>query len=621
MFDFLKPKQKHSSPMVRTLTSSATETVATIPIVAIAMDEDRGYRFSSEFIERSDDLTSVPFVECINAKLSLSPHLFVSVAIVQAAKAGKTAVLLVAPTVTTDDLTEYEEILTKQGWSLPSEGYQVWRAAPSIIIAVSQGHLGHHQISAVQSINRDSGKSALWQSFVDVAQWAFDQGANDIDYAVNIHDSMSQICFKIDGRYLKPQRWRLPTDTMLQMLGIAWQRGDGGSDATFQQRIEQQCRIEVDLANDVRVRLRWSGMAIDSGPVVTMRLQKLGASSVVKTLEGAGYLPWHLEVYNRVIATRGGMITMAGTVGSGKSVSLAILMGLLPTHIKKVSMEDPVEIDMPDVYQKTISRDLLKTGDGDDAAFSSGTRALFRSAFDTFLLGEIRDRETARVARAVLESGHSLYTTTHAPGVLGIFSRYVSPQIGIPLDVLATPGNVRLNVYQALLPRNCPHCAKSPDDYVSAFNLRGAALTDHQNYLDRFERLYGFDRNLLRLRDSNGCDQCVKPELSELNGFAGRTVAAEMLEPDEAMCDLLLSGNQVGLHRYWRELSNQKFADPDFTGKSAMDVAIYKASLGQVDPREIELQFESFASVEHKRVTRKAKSTMAAVLRTVGATT
>jgi hypothetical protein len=58
----------------------------------------------------------------------------------------------------------------------------------------------------------------------------------------------------------------------------------------------------------------------------------------------------------------------------------------------------------------------------------------------------------------------------------------------------------------------------------------------------------------------------------------------------------------VQLFRYWRELSNSQFDSPDFTGKTAMESAIYKASCGEVDPREIERQFESFVSIEHKRV-------------------
>ena len=619
MFSFLKTRTNiKPGHEVRTLLmpSSAT-TVKPIPKSETVIG---GYRFAAEQLERNEDIASVPFEACINKQLSLSPHLFVAVAVVQMSLLNKTAALLVVSTITVEDIAAFEDLLIKQGWSLPKKGPQVWRTHPSIIMAVSQGYLDSNWTSNHLASGNESGKSALWQTFVDVAQWAFDQGANDIDYVVNLTETMSQVCFKIDGRYLKPKRWCVPTDTMIQMLGIAWQRGDGGSDATFQQRIEQQCRIEIDLAQDVHIRLRWSGMAVDSGPIVTLRVQKLGSSSVVKTLEDAGYMPWHLDVFKRVIQSRSGMTTLAGTVGSGKSVTLAIMMGMLPEHIKKISFEDPVEIDMPGVYQKTIIRDLLKSDGGADAAYSAGVRALFRSALDAFLLGEVRDPESARVARAVLESGHSLFTTTHASNVMGIFSKFASPQVGIPLEVLATPGNVRLNVYQTLLPKTCPHCAKSPDEYIQAFSLKGSELNDFQAYTARVERLYDFDSANLRMRDSRGCPKCFNAEVEALNGFSGRTVTAEMIEPDENICELLMTGNQVSLHRYWRELSNNIYDDPDLTGKTAMEVAVYKASCGIIDPREIELKFESFGSIEHKRTSaRKNRNPVGPTLRAVGA--
>lgn len=586
---------------VRTLASTVTETEkeATESLDRQAWVQIGPYRFAQKGIDRVEDMAYVPFEGGLNSKLSLSSHLSVSVAVIQASKVNKNSVLLIAPSVSLEELNSFVEILSEHGWSLPDNSIGVWRAAPSIIMAVNQGHMGNQQGAGISQ--GDSSKSALWQSFVDVTQWAFDQGANDIDFAVHSHEPMSQVAFKIDGRYLQPERWRLPTDTMVQMLGIAWQRGDGGSDATFQQRIEQQCQLEIDLANNVHVRLRWSGMATDKGPVITLRLQKLGASAMVRTLEGAGYLPWHMDVFHRVLQTKGGLTTLAGTVGSGKSVTTAILMCMLPSHIKKVTFEDPVELDMPGVYQKTIIRDLVQTGEGSNSSFAAGVRALFRSALDVFMLGEIRDPEGARVARAVLESGHSVFTTTHAPSALGIFSKFISPQVGIPVDVLATPGNVRLNVYQSLLAKNCPHCALSPSDYILESKRDSLAVSEHQKYMERFENLYQFDSSKLKFRNANGCVHCFNKDLPALTGFAGRTIACEMVEPDDNMCELLLAGNHVQLFRYWRELSNNKFDSPDFTGKTAMESAIYKASLGEVDPREIERQFESFASIEYKR--------------------
>ena len=337
----------------------------------------------------------------------------------------------------------------------------------------------------------------------------------------------------------------------------------------------------------------------DKGTTVTTRIQRLGDSASIRSLDGAGYLQSHMDILKRVIHSEGGMVVFSGVVGSGKSTSLTSLMTMLPHDIKIVSFEDPVELEIPYAYQKTITRDLLATGP--DPAFNSATRALYRSALDVLYLGEIRDRETGLVARQVAESGHSVYTTTHARSALGIFDRFSSPAIGVPRDVLGTPEIVKLLVYQALLPVTCPHCGKSPDDYASAFNLSGADLDSHHRYFDRLGQLYGIDPARYRMRDKNGCSHCQKEELPELNGFKGRTVVAEMIEPDEQMLEHVLTGNNIELTRYWRSLASARFDDPVLVGKTTMECAIYKAVHGVIDPREIEPRFMSFETVEAKR--------------------
>jgi hypothetical protein len=169
-----------------------------------AWEQVGAYRFAKHGIERVQDMSYVPFEDFLNSKLSLSSHLSVSVAVIQASKVNKKAVLLIAPSVSMEEVNSFVEILSEHGWSLPDAGIGVWRAAPSIIMSVNQGHMGTQQ--SVGTSLGESSKSALWQSFVDVTQWAFDQGANDIDFAVHSYEPMSQVAFKIDGRYLQPER-------------------------------------------------------------------------------------------------------------------------------------------------------------------------------------------------------------------------------------------------------------------------------------------------------------------------------------------------------------------------------------------------------------------------------
>jgi type II secretory ATPase GspE/PulE/Tfp pilus assembly ATPase PilB-like protein len=346
-------------------------------------------------------------------------------------------------------------------------------------------------------------------------------------------------------------------------------------------------------------------MPNDRGATITLRLQRLGAQRLVKTLDEAGYLPTQIEILERVVTGKGGLTTLCGTVGSGKTVTLAILMELMHSRrpdIKGISFEDPVEIETW-MDQRTITRDLYAK---DDEAFRTAVVSLFRSALDVFLLGEVRDVDAGRTLRAVLDSGHSCFTTTHAADCLtGIISTYPSAQVGIPASLLATPGMLKLNVYQSLLLKNCAHCSLTHEQH------RATLITDAQRsafakLLDDIELVCpGVQRETLRFHNPLGCEHCRRDGLDSLRGFAGRTVIAEMVEPDERMCELILKENMPELRRYWRGLSDGNIASPHFEGKTAMEVAMHKASLGLIDPYEIEKEFDAFATMAAKAKTQQ----------------
>jgi hypothetical protein len=79
-----------------------------------------------------------------------------------------------------------------------------------------------------------------------------------------------------------------------------------------------------------------------------------------------------------------------------------------------------------------------------------------------------------------------------------------------------------------------------------------------------------------------------------------------MVEPDEGLCELLQNNDRIGMGRYWRSLASGRFDDPMLAGKTAMECAVYKAQLGQIDLRDVESHFESFESVEYQRERRRA---------------
>lgn len=590
-----------------------------VDVGASAKNEDTqvrnfaGLRFATGEIETTQDLAKIFFHQIINERVKLGVHMYARIAVAQVNASSKTCVFFVdKEKVSSDDIRTVVELLKNHGYELVSNGVQGYYAMSSLVIALSQGHLNSGNLAVERDIARDSTKNSLMASFTDIISWAYVNKADDLDFVVDISSSKSQVAFKIGGRYIRPERHLLPTDTLIQMLGIAWQKSTGGAAAQFEIKTEQQAQVSLDLPKSAgcpdgaRVRLRWSGMANDKGTVVTMRLQRLGESARIRSLDQAGYVDSQMEILKRVIHSEGGMVVFSGVVGSGKSTSLVQLISMLPNDIKIVSIEDPVELDIKNAYQKTVTRDLMASGQ--DPAMLAATRALYRSAMDVLYLGEIRDAETGLIARQVAESGHSVYTTTHARSALGIVDRFASPAIGVPRDVLATPDILKLLVYQALLPTTCPHCGKTPDEYAKSMNLRNKELTALGHYYERLYRLYGIEPNNFKMRDPRGCPHCIKPELPDLNGFEGRTVVSELIEPDEQMLEYILAGNNIEVNRYWRSLATPDYTDSNLIGKTTMECAIYKASKGLIDPREIEPRFMSFETAEAKKRFSEKKS-------------
>ena len=106
-----------------------------------------------------------------------------------------------------------------------------------------------------------------------------------------------------------------------------------------------------------------------------------------------------------------GLILVTGAAGSGKTSTLAALIGLInerhPHHI--VTIEDPIEYRHENkqavVEQIEVGRDAR--------SFAGALRSILRQSPDVILLGEIRDPETMAAAITAAETGHLVLATLH----------------------------------------------------------------------------------------------------------------------------------------------------------------------------------------------------------------
>ena len=148
-----------------------------------------------------------------------------------------------------------------------------------------------------------------------------------------------------------------------------------------------------------------------------------------------------------------GLVLVTGATGSGKSTTLAAIVGHINAtrqqHI--VTIEDPIEILHDDRHCIVNQREIGL----DTASFGEALRRALRQDPDVILIGELRDAETAQTAMQAAESGHLVLSTLHtvdaAESVGRIIEFFPSEKQNQVRSILA--GVLRGVVSQRLLPR------------------------------------------------------------------------------------------------------------------------------------------------------------------------
>jgi len=118
------------------------------------------------------------------------------------------------------------------------------------------------------------------------------------------------------------------------------------------------------------------------------------------------------KVLAEVVMEKRGLLLMVGGTGSGKSTSLAAMLGLRNKNTKGhiITIEDPVEYVHP--HQGCIVTQREVGVDTDD--WEIALKNTLRQAPDVILIGEIRARETMEHAINFAETGHLAMATLHA---------------------------------------------------------------------------------------------------------------------------------------------------------------------------------------------------------------
>ncbi len=293
-----------------------------------------------------------------------------------------------------------------------------------------------------------------------------------------------------------------------------------------------------------RVDLRVGTMPTVHGESVVMRL--LEKNQKVPTASELGLDEERVIELNRLVNKPHGLFLTTGPTGSGKTTTLySILNGVYTPEKKILTIEDPVEYQLPGVAQIPVRPSRGFT-------FATGLRAILRQDPDTVMVGEIRDSETAEIAIRAALTGHQVFSTLHTNDASGAVTRLVD--MGVEPFLISS--SLEGVLAQRLLRRLCEKCREV--DSEAREHLLSLGLIDAPESKETFHR-------------GAGCDECRNL------GYKGRVGIFELLSIDAPLRELIVQ----------RGTSGQIKAHAAKHMRSMRQDAILKAVAGMTSLREV----------------------------------
>jgi type IV pilus assembly protein PilB len=301
---------------------------------------------------------------------------------------------------------------------------------------------------------------------------------------------------------------------------------------------------ERRLPQDGRIRVRLQGRDVDFR--VSTVPAKFGEKTVMRILDksntqiGLSKLvsePEVLETIMEMIKKPYGILFVTGPTGSGKTTTLYSSLAERNTpDVNIVTAEDPIEYDMNGITQVQVIREK-----GVD--FARILRAFLRQDPDIMLIGETRDKETAKIAVEAALTGHLVFTTLHTNDAPGAVTRLHEMEVDPFLIAAATIGIIA----QRLLRRICPDCK---EEYLPEKNLLQylGLMDQHQELMAQADiekyKIQVNSKGWPIFSRGKGCESCNG------SGYKGRIGCYEVMRLNDEIRDVIARGGSTAMIRF-----------------------------------------------------------------------
>ncbi len=294
-----------------------------------------------------------------------------------------------------------------------------------------------------------------------------------------------------------------------------------GTMSIAEKRLPQDGRIQLKMG-DKEVDLRVSSVPSNHGESIVMRI--LDKTSLLLGLPELGFFSDDQHAFEQLLGLPDGILLVTGPTGSGKTTTLYACLNVINRPDKKIiTVEDPVEYELPGINQVMVKTDIGMT-------FAAALRAMLRQAPNIIMIGEIRDAETANIAINASLTGHLVFSTLHTNDAPSAIARLAD--IGVKPFLIASA--VRAVLAQRLVRKLCPLC-KAPAE-LTAKEMRALSL-DITRMADA--RIFG----------PVGCEKCRG------GGYKGRMGIFELFLIDDEVRQMINTNlTTTQLRRRAREL-------------------------------------------------------------------
>jgi len=290
---------------------------------------------------------------------------------------------------------------------------------------------------------------------------------------------------------------------------------------------------ERRMPQDGRIRRVFEGRKVDFR--VSTLPSRYGEKVVLRILDNSATQlgldklisdPDSLQIVRDMASRPFGLLLVTGPTGSGKSTTLySVLAERNEPGVNISTAEDPIEYSLPGITQVQVIREK-----GMD--FASILRSFLRQDPDVILVGETRDRETAKTAIEAALTGHLVLTTLHTNDAAGAIARL--DEMGV--EPFMVSGALLGVVAQRLVRRVCSQCriAYTP----STTELARFGLSSSQDLAVTFYKANSLQPEEIQVARANNqlCSNCNGV------GYKGRCGVYEVMKITERLQELITKG-------------------------------------------------------------------------------